>query len=205
MSQSVFSRFAGPIVLGTGLVAMVAELILLGSYDATDRVTTVHNPAYLAGDSLYLVAFGGLLLSLVAAYQWQAPTAGLLGLIGFVGAIIGTFFMGGDLWFETFAAPWLGDVAPEALSKAGGTLMVGGFSSYVLFAVGWALFGIACLRARVFPTPISLAILAGGVVGFMGLVPPFGLPLGAAIASLGFWMIRQTMANPDRAGSLAHA
>ena len=126
-------------------------------------------------------------------------------MIGFAAATIGTLFMGGDLWFETFAVPWLGDVAPEAFDQVGGLLMVGGFTSYVLFAAGWALFGLASLRARVFPMAISLAIIAGGVIGFQALIPPFGLPLAVAITSLGVWMTRGSLAGVKRTGLLATA
>jgi hypothetical protein len=205
MSQSLFSRFAGPIVLVTGLLLIVAQVILLASYDATDRVATVHNPAYLAGGVLYFVGFGGLLVSLAAAYQRQAQEAGLPGLIGMAAAMIGTLFLGGDLWFETFAVPWLGDVAPDVFSQAGGILMVGGFTSYVLFAAGWALFGLASLRARVFPMTISLTIIAGGVIGFQALIPPYGLPLAVAITSLGVWMTRGSTAGAKHAGPLVTA
>jgi hypothetical protein len=205
MSQSLFSRFAGPIVLVTGLLLIVAQVILLASYDATDRVATVHNPAYLAGGVLYCVGFGGLLVSLAAAYQRQAQEAGLPGLIGMAAAMIGTLFLGGDLWFETFAVPWLGDVAPDVFSQAGGILMVGGFTSYVLFAAGWALFGLASLRARVFPMTISLTIIAGGVIGFQALIPPYGLPLAVAITSLGVWMTRGSTAGAKHAGPLVTA
>ena len=121
MSPSIFSRLAGPIVLITGLLLVVAQVLLVVSYDATDRVATLHDPVYLAGGIIYFVAFGGLLISLSAAYRRQEQEAGLFGLIGFAAATIGTMFMGGDLWFETFAVPWLGDVAPEAFNQVGGS------------------------------------------------------------------------------------
>jgi hypothetical protein len=205
MSDSIFSRLSGPIVLGTGVLLILAELILTTSYDAANRVATVHNPAYLAGGVIYLLAFGGLLISLAAAHQRQAEAAGLLGLVGFAAAIVGTLFLAGDLWFETFAVPWLGDVAPDVFTKAGGMLMVGGFASYVLFATGWTLFGLASLRARVFPMAVSLTIVAGGVIGFQALIPPFGLPLGVAITSLGVWMSRRSFGPAKGHGSLAAA
>ena len=105
-------------------------------------------------------------------------------------ALIGTTFLAGDLWFEAFAVPWLGDVAPAAFHLAGGTLVIGAFTGYVLFAVGWVLFGLASLRARVFPRPISIAIVIGGVIGFQAALPPFAIPLALAIGALGIWMIR---------------
>ena len=205
MSTSIFSRLAGPIVLITGLLLVVAQVLLVVSYDATDRAATLRDPVYLAGGIIYFVAFGGLLISLSAAYRRQEQEAGLFGLIGFAAATIGTMFMGGDLWFETFAVPWLGDVAPEAFNQVGGLLMVGGFTSYVLFAAGWALFGLASLRARVFPMAISMVIIAGGIIGFQALIPPFGLPLAVAITSLGVWMTRGSLAGVKRTGLLATA
>ena len=202
MSPSIFSRLAGSIVLITGLLLVVAQVLLVLSYDAADRVATLHDPMYLAGGIVYFVAFGGLLISLSAAYRRQEQEAGLFGLIGFAAATIGTMFMGGDLWFETFAVPWLGDVAPEAFDQVGGLLMVGGFTSYVLFAAGWALFGLASLRARVFPMAISMVIIAGGIIGFQALIPPFGLPLAVAVTSLGVWMTRGSIAGMRRTGLL---
>ncbi len=80
-------------------------------------------------------------------------------------------FLAGDLWFEAFAVPWLGDVAPASLHLAGGMLLYGAFTSYILFAAGWVLFGIASIRARVFPRPISVAIMVGGAIGFQGALP----------------------------------
>ena len=195
MSQSLLSRLAGPIAVATGALLAVAELVLVATYNPADRVATLNNPAYLVGGGIYLLGFVGLLISLAATYAAQADRAGVFGLVGFAAATAGTLLLAGDLWFETFAVPWLGDVAPQVFNQAGGLLMVGGFTSYVLFAAGWTLFGLASLRARVFPMRISLVIVAGGVIGFQALIPPFGLPLAIAIVSLGIWLMRQPAAG----------
>ena len=195
MSTSLLSRAAGPIVLGTGLLMLVAELLLLVTYDPLNRVETLRDPVYLADEVLYFVAFGGLLLSLMAAYERQAAQAGRLGLAGVIAAVVGTLFLGGDLWFETFAVPWLGDVAPAAFDEVGGMVMIGGITSYLLFAAGWVLFGIASLRARFFPAAISLGLVPGGAIGFQALLPPFGMPLGLALLALGGWLIREPLAS----------
>ena len=112
-----------------------------------------------------------------------------------VTAIVGTMLLGGDLWFETFAVPWLADEAPGALDADPTTLLaIGAVSSYLLFALGWVLFGVASYRARVFPTANCIAIVAGGVLGFNALLSPFGIPLGLAVGWLGVWMIRSDRA-----------
>ena len=100
-------------------------------------------------------------------------------------------FMTGDMWFEAFTVPWLGDVAFEMFAKVGGLLKVGAASTYVLFSIGWVLFGMASLRARAFPIAISVAILVGGAV-LPWQPAPYGMLLGLAFAGLGVWMLRTT-------------
>jgi hypothetical protein len=113
--------------------------------------------------------------------------------------------LGGDLWFETFAVPWLADEAPAVLDKdahpPSTLLAIGAVSSYLSFAVGWALFGIANYRARVFPTAICVAIVIGGVIGFRALLSPTAIPLAVAVAWLGVWMMRTTTVASEASNS----
>jgi hypothetical protein len=118
-----------------------------------------------------IVAFAMLVFALVATYELQARAAGVLGVIGLGAAILGTVFMAGDWWYEAFAVPRLAEVAPEVMDTfARSRLLVGGLTSFVLFGIGWVLYGIASVRARVFPAAISWAIVAGGLLS--------GVPIG---------------------------
>ena len=78
------------------------------------------------------------------------------------------------MWFESFVVPWLAEGPyPEILSTDPSILFaLGAISSYLLFAVGWVSFGIASLRARVFPVWISILIVAGGIAGYQALLSP---------------------------------
>ncbi len=207
MSTQPISRIAGPVALGVGAVLLVQQLVMASILDRTQIETTMANPLYLPSAIAYFFAFCGLLVSLVAAYSWESEAAGKVGVVGFVAALVGTMFLTGDLWFEAFAVPWLGDVAPASLHLAGGTLMVGAFMSYVLFAAGWVLFGLASFRARVFPRPISVAIVVGGAIGFQAAMPPFAIPLAIAVGCLGAWMVRTTSTarEPGPAAALVPA
>jgi len=193
--QSPLARLAGPIALAAGALMTVQQLVMFPIVDRSQLEATMDHPLFVPSAITYVVAFCGLLIALVAVYAWQANRASTFGVIGFVAALVGTLLLAGDAWFEAFAVPWLADVAPEALHKPSGLLMIGAFTSYVLFAGGWVLFALASLRARAFPAAISVAILVGGVVGFYALVPPFAVPLGLAIAWLGVWMLRTTRAH----------
>ncbi len=147
-----------------------------------------------------MFGFLALMLALIGAYGWGMHKMGRFGLIAVVTAIVGTMLLGGDLWFETFAVPWLADEAPASLDTDPTTLLaLGAIASYLSFAVGWALFGIASYRARLFPTAICVAIVIGGLIGFRALLSPTGIPLALAVGSLGVWMIRTRTAATEAA------
>jgi hypothetical protein len=204
MMRPPLARVAGPIALGAGALLLVQQLVMVTFLDRSRIEATMAHPLFIPLAAAYFVAFCGLLVALVAAYSWEADEAGMFGVLGFLTAVVGTMFLAGDLWFEAFAVPWLGDVAPAALHAAGGTLVIGAFTSYVLFAVGWLLFGLASIRARVFPVPISIAIVVGGIIGFQAALPPFAIPLAVAMGWLGAWMIRRAaVAKPVPASAPA--
>lgn len=157
----------------------------------SDLAVMEADPIFRVVNLAYAAAFSGLAIAAFAAYDKQAREAGTFGLVALCAAIIGTVNLGANMWFEGFAVPWLADVVPQVLT-AEKTLFwqVGYYSSYLLFAIGWVLFGLASLRARVFPRLISLAIVAGGLIGFLAARPPYGVALGLALLSLGIWMVK---------------
>jgi hypothetical protein len=78
------------------------------------------------------------MFALIGVYGRQAHRAGRLGTFGFAAAVLGTMFLGGDLWFESFAVPWLAEGPfPQVLSSDPSILFaLGATSSYLLFAIG---------------------------------------------------------------------
>ena len=200
MSDSPLSRFAAPIAIVAGALVIVTRLVvaltvptevgLLEEYvlTATHAINSVAS----------IVAYALLVLALVAAYDREARPAGTLGVVALGAAIVGTVFMAGDWWYEAFAVPRTAEVAPEVMDTfVGGRLLMGGVLSFALFGLGWVLFGIASLRARVFPAAISVAILVGGFLSGVPISIPYltgGVILGVAIVWLGAWMMRTTVA-----------
>jgi hypothetical protein len=190
MLSSPLTRLAGPMSLTAGILIVVAQVLML-PFDPKDHVATSTDPVFQIAGGIYMVGFLALMVALVGAYGWGVHKAGRLGVIAFVTALVGTMMLGGDLWFETFAIPWIADEAPAALdTDPTMVLAIGAIASYLSFAIGWALFGIASLRARAFPRAIGAAIVVGGLLGFQALLAPFAIPIALAIASLGVWMIR---------------
>ncbi len=200
MLSSPLTRLAGPMALIAGVLIIVAQLMML-PFDPNDHVATSTDPQFQIGGGIYMLGFVALMIALIGAYGWGLHNAGRLGTVGFIGAVVGTMLLGGDLWFETFAIPWIADEAPAALdTDPTMVLAIGAIASYLSFAIGWALFGIASFRARVFPAAICIAIIIGGLIGFRALLSPTGIPIGLAVAALGVWMIRSKAPAKASAG-----
>ena len=173
MSESTLSRHAGPIVAYCGCVFDRGHLALVFVFVSfNDAAVMVADPLYRVPNLAYAAAFSGLAIAACAAYDKQAHAAGTFGLVALCAAIVGTVNLGANMWFEGFAVPWLADVVPQVLT-AQKTMFwkVGYLSSYTLFSIGWVLFGLASLRAGVFPRLISLAIVVGGIIGFLAARP----------------------------------
>ena len=104
-------------------------------------------------------------------------------LVGFLVAFLGTVLLAGALWFELFITPSLAAEAPELLAAE---LGLPGFILMVLLgAVGWVLFGVATLRAGVYPRWAALLLIVGGVIAFLP-VPLVGIIFSVSVAYLGF-------------------
>jgi len=192
---------AGALVIVTRVVAMLtvpAEIEPLTDY----VLTTTH----AVNSILSIAAFALLAVALVAVYDLEAHEAGGLGALGVAAAIVGTVFMAGDWWYEAFAVPRLAEVAPDAIEVfVGGRLLAGGLLSFVLFGIGWVLFGIASQRAHVFPGAASIGILIGGLLSGVPIGLAYlsgGVILGLTFVGLGAWLMRT---SPSASGVPAPA
>jgi hypothetical protein len=197
MSMTPLSRIAGPLAVLTGVLVVATRLpTILLVLTGGDLTAYILGPTHAITSVVSIVAFGLLVLALVAIYDREASSAGWFGLIGFAAALLGTIFMTGDWWYEAFAVPRIAEVVPETIPTfVGGRLLMGGLASFVLLGMGWVLFGAASLRARVFPTAISALILVGGLLSGVPIGPAYltgGVILGIAIGWLGVWLMRAT-------------
>lgn len=190
--SSPLASAAGPIALVAGLAFAAVDLArLLTNNPGADRITALQDIPFIVANALYFVVCVGLVLALVSVYLRFADDAGGLGAVAFCFALVGSMDMAGNMWFDGFAGPWIADVAPEAIRAGGsGTLAIGGLSSYVLFALGWIVFGLAGWRARMFPVWLGLVFVVSGILGYNAGLPPYGIPIGLAMATLGWWIIR---------------
>lgn len=204
------AHHAGIIAIAAGALFGCAQLLAFATMDRSDLAGTLSAAPYRVAAVTLLVAFAAVAIAAVALYERQAAQAGKLGAAGVCAALVGTFFLGGDYWFETFAVPWYAVVLPEMLRIPGaGWLAVGGTTSYVLFSTGWVLFAISSMRVNGIPRLPCVALILGGVVGVFAALPPYGVILGLALVWVGLGVPRsaahQRQQPLDGRGQEAHA
>ena len=145
-----------------GLIAVIAAVLFLIA-DLVVLVTAVGQGS--GGGLLFRTAIsqsaGALLaLGLVALYAQQAEVAGYLGLVGFLAA---------------FIALWL---APQDIVWAA-----------LLANIGWVLFGVASIGARIYPRIALIVLIAGAalleVINLLLLLINFGARVPAFMVGLG--------------------
>ena len=133
-----------------------------------------------------LAALLALALALVALHRVQEDRLGAFGPASAVVALLGTVLAAGGAWDSTFTVPYLADVAPEALDRStSGSLLAGYVASYLAFALGWAGFAVATLRARVLARGGAIALLVGALLAILPAPTPIRvLVLAIAVAVL---------------------
>jgi hypothetical protein len=186
-------------LMGGGLfvVLSVVESVIFGNQPDVEAALT---GAWIIVQVSYLVAALLALLGLVGLYVDQAQEAGTLGLIAFVLAFVGGMMATGSAWSEAFFGGWLARSAPELLSaEPSGALAAGVLLTYVLFTLGWFLFGLASLRAGVLPRGAAVVLMIGALWFLVSDIA--GLPLsmviyGAALAWMGFALWSGTAQQP---------
>lgn len=136
----------------------------------------VNDSPYSAVHVLIAVALMLVLFGLVGLYARQADQLGRLGLTGFILAFVGNLWTYGLIITEGFLWPAVGQYDPAAVHELdpntggapGRSLLLIFFVGLTLFAVGYALFGRAAMRAGVLPSWGGLLIAVGAVLYVIG-------------------------------------
>lgn len=195
MSSSNLMRWCGLAALVGGVLLVVAELLALPTLNVEAFSETATTTSYIIQQLAYLLGVALVLLGLFGLYVRQSEAAGALGLIGFLVAFFGTVLIAGFMWASTFIAPFLADTAPELLDEGPPP---GLFLSAITFALGWLLFAVGTLRARVYPRAAAILLIVGAVVVILPL-PFTNVVFAVAVAWLGFALFKGREASDEQA------
>jgi hypothetical protein len=191
MSSSNLIRWSGLAALVGGLLLVIASIVESVLFGSQPDSAAMASGSWIVVEVIFIVAEVLIILGLVGLYLRQVEKAGSLGAIAFLVAFTGTVMVSGVDWSSAFMAPWLAEVAPPGVLDAepSGVFTAGILLTFLLFAVGHFLFGLASLQAGVLPRGAAALLMAGAVlflfmafleIGFEGVV------LGAAFAWLGY-------------------
>lgn len=186
MGNSSLVRLGGFTAVLSGVLLIIGDLSYL-FIDDEDFARAAASGAYIVQGVLFLLAGVLLLVGLVGMYLRHSEAAGVLGLIGFLAALLGTSLVMGAFWSDLFVTPALAQEVPELLNAEEPPALVDlGFTlSFSLFALGWLLFGLSVLRARIYPRAAAFLLIVGAALTFIPL-PGTGIVFSAAVIWLGF-------------------
>jgi hypothetical protein len=173
-----------------GLAAILAGVLLvLGTLLNWLAVEAATSATYVVQSVVFLLAEALLLVGLVGLYTRLAEATGaLLGLVGFLLALVGTAMVMGVLWAQTFTVPALAQVAPTMLEHPPALVNLGFIFSFALSGLGWILFGFEAYRAQVYPRAAVILLIFGALLDIPPL-PFVGPVFAVAVAWLGFALL----------------
>jgi hypothetical protein len=176
------------------VLSSVLYLVVVGGGKISEAATSA---VFFLPSGAQLLAMALQLVGLVALYLEQAEMCGALGLVGFLLALLGTTLAAGAPWSQVFVVPRLAEVAPNVGDRGAGSVLAGYLLSFLLFAVGWLVFGVARLRARSFPRGAVVLLIVGAVASILPL-PSRALILELAAAWLGIVLLSGRSASAQQ-------
>lgn len=165
MNLSKLTRVSGWILAIGGLLLICAEVVYILYPGGETRAITPQ------GQLAAALFFGGAVLltvGLPGVYLRQADRAGRFGVVAFLTALAGAALMIASDWNELFAGPAL-MLIPNFDKEFPPTMIAGFMLNYGAYTLGWLLYGVATLRARVLPRALAVLLIAGILLPFVGM------------------------------------
>ena len=107
------------------------------------------------------------------------------------------------MWTLAFVVPSAAIEAPAFLNakQTAGPLDAGFMLSGLAVAIGWALFGVATLRAGVFPRIAAIVLIVGAILTFLPL-PATTVVIDVAVVWLGYLTLAGSSQPVGRAATV---
>ncbi|MDQ3610146.1 MAG: hypothetical protein M4D85_00825 [Actinomycetota bacterium] len=172
---------AGYLAAALALVALPLFLVVVGRGTISEAA---ESPVFYAPTLAALGSTIALLVALLALYLPHAESLGILGLVGFLAALLGTALAVGAAWSYVFVVPYLADNAPELANSSTGSVLVGFVLSYLLMGLGWLLLAVLWLRLGAYRR-WAVVLLAVGSVVTIAPMPSRTLLLCVGVACIG--------------------
>src|SRR5918994_7977817 len=177
LSRFVRAGAWAAMVSGLALVISLFMEWLVVPYERLGHTEAYFTSAYHVASGLRLLSIVLLLWALVGIYGPQSRAAGTFGLWAFVAVFLGTALIVANTWAEVFVYPTLAQVAPNVwsgpITDVSPYLSLGLTLSFPLFGIGLILFGVATIRAGLYPRWAAVVLIISiPVTMFLDPTPP---------------------------------
>ena len=191
MNKYTLIRWGGLSALVASVISILIEIALM---------ITIRNQAYSTAaltnewSLLYtfrLIAVMLLMLGLVALFARQSQKMHAFGVIAFVIASIGTMLIFGFAWALLFVFPGMAAAVPVFLDTMATEPGMGIAITLFLVTVGWFLFGLASLRAKILPAGSAWVVMAGAFLALvlnMMQIPFSWVIFDIGVIWMGWWL-----------------
>jgi hypothetical protein len=206
MSLTGLVRLGSLCAVVGGVLLVISDLwgLLMGGLGGHDQPfsETATTTSFALTGLLSLLAAVLILFGLVGLHLRQAERAGIVGLLGFLIAFLGTALVVGVTWTLFFVFPSVAMEAPEFVDAEGvpGRMDMGFILSFIVIAVGWALFGVGALVARSYPRWVAIVLIVAALIQVLPF-PGTGAVFGVAVGLVGFFSLaagRMVAEQPSR-------
>jgi hypothetical protein len=197
--------FSGMAMIVGGVSFLIANVVItpMMNFDAP-FAEMVASKAFLWRLSIATLTVFLLMVGSVGLYAYQSGRSGLFGKIAFGLTFLGCASMFAHEWAQVFYMHSLAVIAPdalEALSDAKGTIhSIEGPAAFATFVLGWVVFAVSMLVAKVFarlaPVLIIIGVIATPLLALV-VSPILGGAIGSAVLGSGFILLgRELIKNP---------
>jgi hypothetical protein len=188
---------------GLAMVVGGAMLVIVNAVFTPMLDTTVPFPEMMASTvylwrlSLASLAVFLLMVGSVGVHAYQSNHAGLFGKLAFGLAFLGSAFLFAHEWGQVFFIHSMALAAPDALQAMEDAPGLNAFDLEAIivlgtFTLGWILFAVSMLLAKVFARPGPVLVIAGffAIPLLSALTSPvWGGVLGNAVLGSGFMLL----------------
>jgi hypothetical protein len=135
-------------VVGPVAISSIVLVFAAANASAGDPVAMVTSALGIASSVATLIAFVAMAVGLAGLPVVRPALRQGFPRLAWLVATVGTILTAGGYWSSVFVQPSLGQIAPEAVRTGLASVTAGFVVSYLLLGVGWALVGVALLRAK---------------------------------------------------------
>jgi hypothetical protein len=187
MRDGTLYRLSGLSLRIGGVCTALFWLLALAVGSFAGAAATQH-PLWIPSQLMHVAGALFTLFGLIGVYAAQRRRAGQLGLLGFALALLGTALFLADGLIALIIFPAVAERAPELLAPDGalnrGSVLAGFIVIAATTMIGYVVFGVATIRAAVFPRPAAILWLIGAVLFNL---PPGPVPIPVLAIGGVFW------------------